>query len=171
MSPLRSLGPLVLTLALTNLAFGDIGVVPTPKPEQKLAPVKVVHGKPADFPPKTVAKIVIPRQLLPELKKAAVGASRSDSAPPGGTIIAGLALSAAALSLILFFRKNRRSQMVTACLVGCVILVGGYALYADIKVPGSRPNPRPGPPHQASQIQIIVQEEGTEVVLTLPQSE
>jgi len=172
MSLLRTFGPLVLTLALTEFALGDIRPVnprPTPEPEQKLVPVKIVHAKAADLPKKAVARIVIPRHLLPELKKAAAAAP-SNSALPAGTIIAGLALSAAAVSLIFLFPKNRRPQLAVA-LIGCVILTSGYALYADLKFPGQRPNPKPVHPNENSQIQIVVQDNGTEVILTLPRAE
>ena len=174
MSVLRPLSLLLLSMFLTDTAFGDIRppIKPTPKPapNQHAAPVKIVHAPVHSNNPNVIAKLVIPRNLLPEMKTTAT-APPPQSTPSGGTIIAGLALSAAAMSLIFFFQKTRRLRTVGACLIGCALLGGGYGLLlADVPVPGQpRSNPRavnPGPGQ--SQIEIIIQENGTEVILTLP---
>jgi len=177
MSLLRTLGVAVLTFSMANLAMGDIPPFrgkPQPPAEvaQKLAPVKIVHAIADENQPKVVAKLEIPRHLLPEIKKAVLGTQTESSTPGGGTIIAGLALSAAAVSLMFLFQKNRKLKLATACLLGCLIVGGGYTwLSADVSFPGQprRPRPVPGPPEQA-QVQIVILEAGNEVVITVPKT-
>jgi hypothetical protein len=107
------------------------------------------------------AKIVIPRSMLP-VKAEKTG--QVEQGPAGGTIVAGIALSLAAVSLV-WLRRSKSSQKTLMLVIGGLLLLTGIgALYADLAPPGRRPRPRPAPP----QIVIQIVEDGEAVTLIMP---
>ena len=166
-----TLSALIHAIAVT--ASADIPSPPRKKPATKQAtkivPVIVESDAEGQFARDQVARIVIPRKLLPELTR------RKSDLPPivspiGGTIIAGLALSAAAVSLMFWNQKRRRLQTAVVPSIGFLLLGTCGALLADVVVPGENPrvidDGKP-PGDKKSEIEIVIDEQGDEVVLTL----
>jgi hypothetical protein len=98
------------------------------------------------------AKIVIPRALVhaagvqgaaPPAAGARPG-SREQGSLPMGTVIAGLALSLAAVSAVFVFRGNRSTKTAAlALLAGAVVLGALGVAQADLAPPGERSNRPP----------------------------
>jgi allophanate hydrolase len=90
------------------------------------------------------------------------------------SIIAGLALSLAAVSLIFVVRGKRTAQKTAGAVVALVLLLGGVGmLAADIRVPGQPyrgPAKRPDGdrPKLPDHVKVIVVEEGDVITLVLP---
>ena len=167
----------LITSAAVLLAWNPIAlpnVAPPPKKNQRVvAPVRVERGEIAGEGRSVQARIIIPRSLVHGGDAAgappAAAPTRSGSAPPPsardqanipvGTIIAGLAMSLAAASLVFVVRSGRTGKTAAlAVLVGAAVLGIFGAAQADL-IPG-----RPvGPPRQ--DIVIELTDEGDTVVL------
>ncbi len=128
------------------------------------------------------AKIIIPRKLVhaggAEVARPAAASPAGNAAPrsedrgsltPLGTVIAGLALSLAAVSAVFVFRGNRNSKTVAlAVLAGAVVLGALGVAQADIIVPGdSRRPPQPKPALPSQQIVIELSDDGETVTLLI----
>ena len=167
MSVLQTVLSFILLISLSNTVSGDIlpGRSPLPMPPLA-APVKVMEENLDNKDPSVVAKIIIPKSLLPDLQGSTSG-SRAANGSSAATIIAGLALAAAAISLMFANRKSPHWKKAVICLFGCVV-VGGIALLANSLLP-PRINALTGDPSQPQQLILIeVQEFGHEVTLVLP---
>lgn len=165
----------LLTSAALLIAWNPIAlpnVAPPPKKNQRVvAPVKIERGEIGGEGRSVQARIIIPRSLVHggDAAGAPAAAPRAGSAPPppardqasipAGTIIAGLAMSLAAASLVFVVRSGRAGKMAAvAVLVGAVVLGIFGAAQADL-IPG-----RPvGPPRQ--DIVIELADEGDSVIL------
>jgi hypothetical protein len=157
-----------LLISLTNAAFGDIAVNRSflSKPPM-VAPVKIVEGNVDNIHPDAVAKIVIPSSLLPELQEPSYGSRISNESPVAGTTIAGLALSACAISLMFAVRTSPHRKKLVAGLIGCVLLAG-LMLLANFYFPPKFIAPPANQSKPQPQIVIEVQKGGHEVILVLP---
>ena len=168
MSGPRTIWTLGLLISLTNAAYGDITPIRNGPKRPMVAPVKVVEGKVDDRNPNAVAKIVIPSSLLPDLQEPSYGSRVSNESPHGGTIIAGLALTAVAISLMMFANKTSphwKKGMV--CVIVCV-LVAAVVLLANFFFPPQFIAPPADQSKTQSQIIIEIQKDGHEVLLVLP---
>ncbi len=168
MSIPRTVWSLGLLISLTNAVYGDIspGRSPLPRPPM-VAPVKIVEGKVDNLDPNVVAKIVIPNSLLPDLQGSSTGDPVSNQSPPAGTIIAGLALTAAAISLMFVNKASPHRKKGMVVLVGCVLLVG-LVLLANFFFPPKLVSPTADQSKPQRLIVIEVQKDGHEVILMLP---
>jgi hypothetical protein len=119
------------------------------------------------------AKIIIPRQFVHAPGGAGGAAPPTTGAAPRsgdrgslpmGTIIAGLALSLAAVSAVFVFRGNRSTKTAAlAVLAGAVVLGGLGVAQADLAVPGGNgPRREPKP-----EIIIELADDGDSVTLIL----
>lgn len=146
---------------------------PRPVPQEAAAPAKAtvaVKIQQADLAKEgkdVRAKIAIPRKVLAKIAPpmAAIGAAGEEqhaSLPWWSTVIAGIALSAGAVGVIVIARGNKAARVVGT--VGLVVaaLAGGFAM-ADLRIPDEDRRPA----GDGSVILEIV-EEGDVVVLTLP---
>lgn len=162
---LWSLG--LLMISLTNAAYGDITPIRQGPKQPMVAPVKIVEGKVDDLAPNVVARIVIPSSLLPDLQEPSYGARVSDESPLAGmTVVAGLALSACAISLMFAFKKSPYRKKGMVSLIICVLLVA-LGLLANFFSPPKFIAPA-GQSKLQPQIVIEVQKDGHEVLLVLP---
>ena len=170
MSLLRTVWSLGLLISLTNTACGDLlpGRSPLPKPPM-VAPVRIVEGKVDDLDPNVVAKIVIPSSLLPELQESSRATLGSHESPPIGTIIAGLALTAAAISLMFASKTSPHWKKGVIGLISCILLVGIVVL-ATFFFPPKFIAPAADQSQPQRLIVIEVQEHGHEVTVFLPSS-
>lgn len=136
------------------------------------------------------AKIVIPLETLKTLAQSAqlnksltlpVGAADpsqpTSGFPHGGTIIAGLAISLAMVSMVyLIRRKPAQKWAVTGTTVVLLGLGITSFLWADIKVPGQpyngparRPEVAPAIPQpQGPMVTIEIAEKGDKIQITVP---
>jgi hypothetical protein len=143
---------------------------PEPAPAITKAPVTIKYEVLRGDAAGAQAKIVIPRSLLPGEAGRKVGAAQ----PIGGTVIAGIALSLAAVSLIWLRKGKTIHQKVLIVVVSGALALGGVgALFADIPVPGGGNRPRPRPPVERpvpakAMILVEIVEDGEAVTLTLP---
>ena len=177
----------VMTAALLR---ADIKVDPrpAPPPAEKPAvsiPVEITYAKPNG---NTAAKIVIPVHLLGTLSQAKASKSLSlpvgvepgqptSGFPHGGTIIAGLAISLALVSMVYLVRRKPAQKWVvtgaTVMLLG--IGITGY-LWADLRVPGQpykgparRPaEPTAEAPAQGPMVTVEIVEKGDKILITIP---
>jgi LPXTG-motif cell wall-anchored protein len=194
---------LAVSLLLPALSLADIpipgqpfrprGPIERPEPAPETAAVKpaVVKRevlKHADIKDaRTIkAKLVIPRSLLPVAKdapaakpvKAAPEAPKTGSIGPTGTIVAGIALSLAAVSCVFLFRKNKAGG---AAVVGVLVVAGTVGVWsaANANAPAPRPQPveatnAPAFPRSGNKnandsvILLEVVEEGDSITLVLP---
>lgn len=159
-------GLVYLTSAALLLGWNPIAPPPAaaaPKPAATKieAPVKIVHGAAQN-------KITIPRKFLPEgavvVAPAPAPNARGEAGPPMGTIIAGIALSLAAVSLVFVVRGSRGTKLAAAAvLVGAATLGAWSAAQADL-IPG-----RPNGPAAARGAKIVIEvvDDGELVTLQL----
>lgn len=171
MSLPRTVWSLGLLISLTNAAYGDIAGVRNPLPKPPLvAPVKIVEGKVDDRNPNAVARIVIPSSLLPdlqELQETSHVSRVSNESSLARTTIAGLALTAAAISLMFATKKGPYWKAGVMGLIGCVLLLG-FMLLANFFFPPKFIAPPAAQSKPQPQIVIEVQKDGHEVILVLP---
>jgi hypothetical protein len=134
-----------------------------PKENRVKAPVIIKSEALAGEEKSVKAKIVIPKALLHTLgargtARPAAGArpeSREQGSLPIGTVIAGLALSLAAVSAVFVFRGNRTTKTAAlAMLAGAVVLGALGVAEADLAVPGSAEARRKAPPPQDIVIEL-----------------
>lgn len=151
-------------------------------------PVEVTYAKPNGNP---TAKIVIPLAMLKSLAESAKANPSvtlphgvADPNPPttgfphGGTIIAGLAISLAMVSMVyLLRRKPSHKWAVTGTAVVLLGLGVTSYLWADIRVPGQpyngparRPEPAPvvEPQPAGPMVTIEVVEKGDKILIVVP---
>lgn len=168
MSLSRSLLSVGLLIILTNTGFGDISGRPFsgPKPPM-VAPVKIEEGKVDDTDPDVVAKIVIPSSLLPELNESSYVPQASNDSGGAGMVIAGLAFSAFAISLIFAFKDGPHRKKGMVVFIVCVLLVA-ILLLSNMFFPAKLIAASAEPSKTQPKIIIEVQEFGHEVILTLP---
>lgn len=167
MSGWRSIGLLAVLIGLAHEARGDLAPQRSTLPKPPLvAPVSVREGYGNELGPNIAAKIIIPSSLLPELQESSRNSNVSNGSPSNGmTIVAGLFLTAAAVSLIFARKSSPHWRKGAVALIACMLLVGGLTL-ANFFLPsrvGSLVASDPG-----KLIVIEVQEHGHEVTLVLP---
>lgn len=166
-------------LAATMLAFATLlaaaaapalaDVAPTPPPPKRLVPLELRRQAPVPNKEQVAARIVIPRGILEEALGAAAptgGASPLGGALPWGTVVAGLCMAAALVSIPFALRGRRAARPALAATVAALVILGGWSLSsADVGVPfGKRPErPRPSGPNRQL-IQIEVANEDSNVV-------
>jgi hypothetical protein len=154
------------------------------KPDQVTAPVVIKTEDLVGEGPAVRAKIVIPRKLL----RAGIsgGVAPTGAAPtaapaseqpqgaispdtdaelagwPIGSVVAGLALSMAAVSAVFVFRGKRNAKTAALTVLASAVVVGAIGVaQADLLVPGrERPRDRP-------QIVIELTDDGESVTLIL----
>jgi hypothetical protein len=168
MSIWRTVLSLGLFINLISAAYGDIAPIrnPLPKPPM-VAPVKIVDGKIADMDPNVVAKIIIPKSLLPDLQGSSSMTRDANHTSHAGTVIAGLALAAAAISLMFANKKSPHWKKGAIGIICCVVLAG-TVLLADFFFP---PKDVALATEQSIPQQLILfelQDHGHEVTLLLP---
>lgn len=171
MTSLRIICMSCVMCVLPNVGYCDLPPTRSflPKPPVA-APVTIVEGKPDDRNPNAVAKIIIPKSLLSELEDPPGFSSVTKGNVAGGTIVAGLAMTAAAISLMFVLRNSPRRKAGLICLIGCVVLAGVvsvWILFGPASNPASSSANQSKPP---SLILIEVQDQGHEVILMLPKS-
>jgi len=168
MSLVRAIALLGMLTVMPRVGLSDIlpGRNPLPRPPV-VAPVKIEVSEDPDG----MARIVIPKSLLPEFVRQSNAGITASPIPAAGPIIAGLALSGAAISLMFVLRNSPRRKVGLACLIGCVALVAVVVLMDDTfrfgKTPGER---SAGQSKPQSLIEIVIQDNGHEVTLQVPQS-
>jgi hypothetical protein len=192
---LRLAAPHFLTLSAmlsaSPFVLADIKVErPIPQANQQVisVPVDVAYAKPNGNP---TAKIVIPLETLKALAEAAkanksltlpLGVSEpsepTSGFPHGGTIIAGLAISLAMMSMVyLLRRKPAQRWAVTGTAVVLLGLGVTSYLWADIRVPGQpykgparRPETAPivAPQPAGPMVTIEIAEKGDKILITVP---
>ena len=149
-------------------------VAPPRKPAETrvVVPVTIKRGEIRGEGRGVQAKITIPKKLVhaggapgaaPAPRAAPVPNAREQAGIPYGTVIAGLAMSLAAVSLVFVFRGNRGTKTTAlAVLAGALVLGAFSAANADL-IPG-RPN---GPVPAPSEIVIELVDDGEAVTLQL----
>ena len=183
---LLSLSLLLLCLFMTSAERAHADLLPTPRKRPETP--KVVHRMESNVVIKYVAKeelgenvqakILIPLNKLPrqfgamdqidEVRDIAASAPRSEvPAPAHGTILAGVALSCGAISLIFLLRGTswkKTSLSIVMCAAG-VLGAWGF-VQADV----ARPGKAPGKPAPAAHdlIRIETLDRGDTVTLILP---
>jgi hypothetical protein len=119
------------------------------------------------------AKIVIPARLksLPPPAGAPAKVGATEGASPR-SLIAAVALSLAAVSVVFVLRGKKWSTPSKAAVLGVAALLGLFgAAQADIAIPGQKRGPRPMPPPELEAKPMIVIEFSADVeeaVLILP---
>lgn len=184
---LSAVAVLLLTPAFLRADIKIERPVPPPKAPENLqalsVPVEVSYAKPHGNP---MAKIVIPLATLQSLVESAkvnksitlpLGVAEpgapTSGFPHGGTIIAGLAISLAMVSLVyLLRRKPAHKWAVTGTVVVLLGLGVTSYLWADIAIPGQPykgPARRPVPnPNAAPMVTIEIAEKGDTIQITVP---
>ncbi len=166
----------VAMVVIGSLALADIPAGPSPRrprPEPNdVAPTKAtvaVNVQQADLDKEgkgVRAKISIPRKVLAKVAPgvAAMEAAEEQQAglPWWSTVIAGVAMSAGAVGLIVVARGNKTARVVGTTGLIVAALAGGYAI-ADLRIPE-----RDRPPAGGETIVLEIVEDGDAVVLTLP---
>lgn len=127
------------------------------------------------------AKIIIPRSLLPAGNGAAAGAPKLPAlpapaasretrshTPPMGTIIAGIAMSLAAVSFVFILRGSRVKKTAALFVLGGALTVMAVGIAQGDIPGGNRANRPPKPiPEPVTQIVIEVTDIGDTVTLQL----
>jgi hypothetical protein len=174
-----------LTTAAVILAFNPIALPnaapPPPKPESRVvAPLTIKRGEIRGEGRAVQAKITIPKKLVHAGGAPAGGAApaaaprapapnaREQAGIPYGTVIAGLAMSMAAVSAVFVVRGNRGTKTTAlAVLAGAIVLGAFSAANADL-IPGRPRGPvPPGGPPPAEEIVIELVDDGDAVTLQL----
>ncbi|QDU27873.1 hypothetical protein ETAA8_29640 [Anatilimnocola aggregata] len=164
-----------LTMLLLGVRFAAANAAPIPRPQatSQKAPVVI---KTADLSDQGVrAKIVIPARLKPVAEAPRIPGFGPGPRPQGSlaptprSIVAAIALSLAAVSVVFVLRGKHVLRTTKAVVLGAagLLAVLGVA-QADIKVPGQpyRGPARP-PGDDKPQIMIEYSDEAEEVTLTL----
>jgi hypothetical protein len=158
---------LAVLIGLAHEARGDLAPQRSTLPKPPLvAPVSVREGHGNELEPSIAAKIIIPRSLLPELQESSRNSPVwSGSSSNGMTIVAGLFLTAAAISLIFARKSSPHWRKGAVALIAFMLLVGGLTL-ANVFLPSTIDSQVASDPGKL--IVIEVQEQGHEVTLVLP---
>ncbi len=181
-------------LACSAPAPADIPVPVRRQESRVVAPVVIRHGAIRGEGRSVQAKIVVPRSLLAggdggdhiRPKRSGTGTfippppSPNEEArshlPPYGTVVAGLAMSLAAVSLVFVVRGNRIAKTAALVVLSGALVVAGYGIAEADIAPGPRPNrplpaPAPAPALRADGGEIIIEltDNGDTVTLQLAQ--
>ena len=154
-------------ILLAHNTYGDIapGRNPLPKPPV-VAPVKIEQTKLDDLGPNVVAKIVIPSSLLPDLLEPPYGQKVSHEGSAVRAVIAGLGLTAAAISLMVVKANSSRWRKTAVGVIISATLFGGILLRNLFFLPAPGLSAGQSTPQQL--IAIEIQRYGHEVTLVLP---
>lgn len=164
-----------LILLVARHASADKSVAPRKvEPAKSVIPVQVKHADLKGEGDGVQAKLVLPARL----REAAAGAKpagkvgSSDVAPTQRSIVAAIALSLAAVSVVFVVRGKKLSGTSKGAILGVagLLAVMGVA-QADIAIPGQKRAPRPVPaPAPVSKAMIVIEfsADVEEAVLTLP---
>jgi hypothetical protein len=172
--------------AAAILAWNPIAPPPKVKETRVVAPLTIKRGEIRGEGRAVQAKITIPKKLVhaggPPPAGAAPAAAPAPRAPapapnapnareqagiPYGTVIAGLAMSMAAVSLVFVVRGNRGTKTTALAVLAGALMLGAFsAANADL-LPGRPRGPVPpgGPP--AEEIVIELVDDGDAVTLQL----
>jgi hypothetical protein len=155
----------IVAFSFLTAARADIRVPPEKRePVRIQSKVTIKHGAIKGAGRNVVAKLILPASLV---HPVGAGAPAPEPVPPPkqgalpqnmGTLIAGIALSLAAVSLVFVVRGKRTTRTVAATIMSAAILGGAYAAQADIP---------PDPRRVGPQIVIELVEEGDSVTLLL----
>jgi len=180
---------LVFLLAWNAPAPADIPA-PARKQENRIvAPVVIRHGAIRGEGRSIQAKIIVPRSLLAggdadaRPKLPANGTiipplpGRNEEArsntPPYGTVVSGLAMSLAAVSLVFVVRGNRIAKAAALAVLSGALFITGYGIARADLVPGRplgpAPQNAPAPRADGSEIIIELTDNGNTVTLQLAQ--
>lgn len=172
MSGLRILIAFGWLCTLTNVGFCDLAPIrePLPKPPL-LAPVKIVEQNALDRDPNVAAKIVIPKSMLSELKEQSGPLSGSNESAAGASIFVGLALSAAAISVMFALRNSPRRRAGLTGLIACVVVAAFVSAWIVFGPASNRTSSANGPANRHALIAIEIQEQGHEVILMVRKAE
>jgi hypothetical protein len=153
-----------MSLCLVAGARADIRVPPEkPEPVRITSNVTIKRGAIRGAGRDVAAKIIIPASLVHPAEPVPPPAANKQGALPGtmGTLIAGIALSLAAVSLVFVIRGRQSTRAVAATILGGAVVLGTYGA-----VQANAPPPvRPEPPVQKIVIELV--EEGDSVTLLL----
>ena len=182
--------PLLAAAAMFGLLLPAVSLADIPVPGQPFRPRGPIEREPAadsSIPQPVVvkrealkhadikdarnikAKIIIPRSMLPVEQKASID-QQANTGSSTSTIIAGIALSCAAVSCVFLLRKNKAGRNVA---IGVLVIAGGIGIWsaaqADL-IPGRRPRrPEPVPAAPAESVILLeMVEEGESITLVLP---
>jgi hypothetical protein len=161
-------------LLLAKDAAADKSVAPIrAEPAKSVIPVQVKYADLKGEGNNVQAKIVLParlREIVGAKPAGKVGAN--EGAPASRSLVAALALSLAAVSVVFVLRGKKLSIKSKATVLGMAGLLGLFgAAQADIAIPGQKRGPRPMPPRELvakSQIVIEFSADVDEAELTLP---
>ena len=169
MSNWRAIWLLAALTGLTHAARGDLAPQRSTLPKPPLvAPVKIVAGNVDEQDPNVAAKIIIPGSLLPELQESSRRTQISNGLPSNGmTIVAGFALTAAAISLMFVSRTSPHWRKGAIGLIVCIVLLGSLML-ANTLLPPKADSSSSDSASLQKLIVIEVEEHGHEVTLVLP---
>ena len=165
-------GCLVLgVLLIAHSASADKAPAPRRvEPVKSVIPVQVKHADLKGEGEGVQAKIVLPARLREAAAGAKVGVNE-EAAPTQRSIVAALALSLAAVSVVFVLRGKKLNTTTKASLlaVGGMLAIFGAA-QADIAIPGQKRGPRPLPPREAAKSTIVIEfsSEVEDAILTLP---
>jgi hypothetical protein len=163
-------------LLVAQHASADKAVAPRRvEPAKTVIPVQVKHTDLKGEGDGVQAKIVLPARL----REAAAGAKapskvglNEEVAPTQRSIVAAIALSLAAVSVVFVLRGKKLNLTAKAAVLGVAGLLAIFgAAQADIAIPGQKRNPRPVPPPEPvakSSIVIEFSSDVEEAILTLP---
>ena len=131
----------IVSFSWIAAAQADIRVPPKKEPVRIQSKVAIKHGAIKGVDRNVVAKLIVPASLVHAAEPKAGAAPRAEEqgALPGnmGTLIAGIALSLAAVSLVFVVRGKRTTRTIAATILGGAVLLGAYAAQADVP-----PDPR-----------------------------
>lgn len=173
-------------LLSASLAYGN-APPPPPRVERAVvrtqAPVEIAYEPvkgasaiiriPRNLLPKMTAEEAAPRSAPRAAPQSAPQPEKQSSKPYGGTLIAGLALSLAAVSIVVLLKRGATTRTLAAVMfAGGLAVVAAGTVLADIRVPGQ---PYNGPARRpeldllvpAERIIIEIVEEGKVVTLSV----
>jgi hypothetical protein len=146
-----------LILAWNPMVPADIPAPPKKDESRIVAAVTIKHGAIKGEGRGVQAKIIIPKSLVHAGGKAggappaaaprtgnAPAADRQSNLPPLGTVIAGLAISLAAVSVVFIVRGNRSTKTAALAVLAGAMVLGAFGVAnADLIAPGRGPAPPP----------------------------
>ena len=171
---LAGLALVCVTLFVARDAAADKSVAPRRvEPAKSVIPVQIKHADLKGEGEGVQAKIVLPARL----REAAVGAKPGGKvganeavAPTKRSIVAAIALSLAAVSVVFVVRGKKLNRTTQAAILAVAGVLGVFgAAQADIPVPGRTRTPRPAPVEAPPKPTIVIEfsADVEEAVLTL----
>jgi hypothetical protein len=122
-----------------------------PPPPTILAPQPVVSGKPLTIvggSPDRSVHLRLPRKILADAAPPAVDGTATSATPRGHTVVAGLALSAAAVSAGFWWLRNRSRPVhlgkLAATAAGTLLLSGCWLWHSNLLDEAPQPEPIAG---------------------------